>query len=65
MDGNSDLESQSVLNANRLMDVCHMLSDVGRAPAALQLSAEQQTFRAAEAMIELHRVQSECVEANC
>ncbi len=47
------------------MNVCHVISDVGRAPAALQVSAEQQTFRAAEAMIELHRVQSECVEANC
>ncbi len=63
---NSDLESQSLLNANRLMDVPLMLSDVACAPAALQVSAEKQTLvRAAEAMIELHQVQSECVEANC
>ncbi len=37
VNSNSDLqvESQSLLNANRHMDVCHMLSDVGSAPAAL------------------------------
>ncbi len=48
------------------MDVRHMLCNFGRDPAALQASDEQQTMVwAAEAMVELQRVQLMCMEANC
>jgi hypothetical protein len=50
------------------MDVHHFLSEVGPDPAAIsaeQLSRERTSVLAAEAMIELHQVQSECVTANC
>ncbi len=48
--------------ANSGMDVHHILSKVGNDPAALDVSAEQLSqeltlIRAAEAMIELQRVQ--------
>ncbi len=54
--------------ANSKMDVHHILSEVGCDPAAIsaeQLSRKLTSIRAAEAMIELQQVQSECVTANC
>jgi hypothetical protein len=40
----TDLEIRTLLHANSGMDVHHMLYNFGSDPAALQVSAEQQTL---------------------